>query len=466
MKAVGHLLASVSSTVAAGLLILVPGLAAQDRREPSQVIEIDHRTKSATLVVGQGSTQGRTPIKPDGEVRLGGDRRALIRITGTNSALHECTVTQTRTTVPEMEQLRGFLSAFSPYALDLSDVFRTLSEHPDTLAPSSRDDLEAAREEVGAQLGRLNHAVSSMNTVRASTFHTLERMRSSSTPVEYLALDLGNINCAGSCTAFLNKILETLRELIPATQTLNSRLEGNPVATAQQKKTANDAGAVLDKADAIVAAAYSTVRLFELASTARSIIDCEEVRVSWTQGRDLIVSVAPRKLSETQRVANQPPLEFKAKALPRFRIAPAVGLALLYAPDASYPKFGTVKVADSVEIIDAGTQNSRVTYGLTLGARLQGLGTERIALHLPELTINPSNDVRAIGLGGALSYGVLKLGGGGLWTRHSTLDDQHIGMKLRDAAFLRTSDRYDPLNDPNWYLSLSVVGWPPFLNSK
>lgn len=458
--------------IALAILIPVSGLGAQRTGQTTQTIEIDHRTDRATLVVRQGGEEiRRTPIEPEGEMRLGGNRRALIQITGSNSALYQCAVTQTRTTVPEVEQLRGFLSAFGPYGLEIGTILR-LNAYTDTVETATGvDAVETAREAVAAELGRLNFAATAMNDVRARTFLSLEAMRDTTVRVETIATALrSDLECAnGGCArlGFLDDVLGALQRLVPATATLNTLLAGRPQATELQKQTAKDAGAVLERADAVVAAAYSTVRLAELASTARASIDCDEVEVAWDRGRDLVVAVTPRKLPETERVTSLPPLEFKAKALPRFRVAPAVGIALLYAPGASYPKFGTVKAAgDSAEIIESGTQNSRITYGLSLGARFQGVGTERLSLHFPELTINPSNDVRAIGLGGALSYGVLKIGGGALWTRHAALDGQEVGTRLRDAAFLRTRDRYDPLDRPNWYVSFSVVGWPPFLNTK
>jgi hypothetical protein len=88
------------------------------------------------------------------------------------------------------------------------------------------------------------------------------------------------------------------------------------------------------------------------------------------------------------------------------------------------------------------------------------MGTERMSIHIPELTVNPTSDVRAIGLGGALSFGAAKLGIGALWTRHQSLEaGQTIGTKLRDAAFLRLGDTY---GRPRAYFSFAITGWPLF----
>ena len=86
------------------------------------------------------------------------------------------------------------------------------------------------------------------------------------------------------------------------------------------------------------------------------------------------------------------------------------------------------------------------------------------ALWLPELTINPTGDVRSVGLGIGFNVNrLLKVGVGRLWTRHTTLDGQSVGDRLDTAGDLRTKTVYT--FSPSWqglYFGLSVAGWPPF----
>jgi hypothetical protein len=84
------------------------------------------------------------------------------------------------------------------------------------------------------------------------------------------------------------------------------------------------------------------------------------------------------------------------------------------------------------------------------------------AIWLPEITINPSDDVRAVGVGAGISFWkVFKIGGGILWTRHKVLVGQSAGQPLSEEADLRLRDSYG--KPEKWYVGISVIGWPPFL---
>jgi hypothetical protein len=115
-----------------------------------------------------------------------------------------------------------------------------------------------------------------------------------------------------------------------------------------------------------------------------------------------------------------------------------------------------------VKVVESGTQDSRFTWGLTLGVTwrpVDGRDGSGFAWWLPELTVNPSSDLKAVGVGTAVSYGILKLGAGALWTKHTSLDGQSVDQLLPDASNLRTQDGYGP---PRLYFCLSIFGWPPF----
>jgi hypothetical protein len=470
------------------LLGAMPALA-QDRLpvaldHDTSWVEIDQATRTARLrSVRRGSVQiVSTPIRPEGEFRIHPGDSTAIRVVNTNSALYTCTLAQTRTTVPEIEQTKGFLTAMQPYltaASPISDFdvllgisgFRgdMMEERISRTKRSGDNELRAARTAVIEQLGRIRESTAEMNRVRGTTLGVLHRMHEPRADVAALSQtyrrSLGCEDCKRQ--AFVAAIVGNVETFIPTANLLEALVrDPNRTPSDEDEEVAASAQKVMENVDALLAAAYATERLTGLVAHASPQVECENVEVSRTAGRDLTITVAPRALSETQRIADRPSLELKAKALPRFRVAPFAGLSLLYAPDAVYDKFGTVKApGDSAEIIESGSQNSRWTYGLTLGARLDGVVRARnVSIYLPELTINPSDDVKAIGLGGSVSVSAIKVGVGALWTRHQRLGgEQRVGQRLRDAAFLNTEDRYDGLGSPNLYISFSVVGWPPFL---
>jgi hypothetical protein len=436
-------------------------------------IEINQANRTGVLRLLPAGTANPTDsaiIEHEGEVRLPIRRRTPIQIVNTNSALYTCTIAQTRSSVPEIEQAKAFFSAFGPYLTDVAFLSSLGAESflgTDTAVALPNPALGIARELVEARLGSVRTAAEHANHTRILTLRALEDMRLGGTAEEAARKLQESLTCP-TCPpqTFVGDMINGLGALLPATEALEAVMREPGMEPDQRTiQVAGEARKIVDGADAILAAVYGTRRLADTVSAARSVIDCDRVEVTATRGRDLVITIAPRPLPEIQRIASAPSFEFKAKALPRFTIAPAVGLSVLYAPSAAYDKFTTIKApGDSAEIIQSGSQNSRLSYGLTLGARLDGLlRYRRLSFYLPEVTINPSENVRAIGLGGSVAISAFKVGGGALWTRHAVLQNQHVGQRLRDAAFLDTEERYGA---PRGYLSFSVVGWPPFLGGQ
>ena len=77
-----------------------------------------------------------------------------------------------------------------------------------------------------------------------------------------------------------------------------------------------------------------------------------------------------------------------------------------------------------------------------------------------DLSVNPSDDVRGLGVGGAVSLRFIKVGTGLLWTKHIELNGQHVGQRLGTESDLRTRQTY---GRGHWYLSVSLIGIPPFV---
>jgi len=140
-------------------------------------------------------------------------------------------------------------------------------------------------------------------------------------------------------------------------------------------------------------------------------------------------------------------------------------LSFLFVPDAHFAKFGTKKVNDTTFSIQSiGTTDDRFTYGLTLGLAPRPLDFRDtkvpFALWLPELTVNPGTDVKAVAIGIGASIGFVKFGWGAAYTKHTVLDGLDPSATLKSADDLATRDTY---GKPRQYFSVSLIGVAPFV---
>ena len=135
-----------------------------------------------------------------------------------------------------------------------------------------------------------------------------------------------------------------------------------------------------------------------------------------------------------------------------------------------YPTFGTSKTTvtedgkevERFRIVEKELEDRRFTYGLTLALTNHRFCTGNGAsCGWLDLTVNPSDDVKAFGLGLAWNWHRLRLGAGALWTKHSNLEnDLAVDDLLAAEGDLKTGTTYD---DPEFYVSFSVIGWQPFV---
>ncbi len=183
--------------------------------------------------------------------------------------------------------------------------------------------------------------------------------------------------------------------------------------------------------------------------------------ISRSTGRKVTVTVTPRQGAPI--ASQQGPVSFTATLRPDWLVRPALGLTFLAASGATYPTYSAVETDGGFRVTQTGRQDSRSTYGLTLGLTWRPLDwrdDRGVAVWLPELTVNPSSDTRAIGVGFAVSFlRFVKVGGGYLWTRHTALDGQEPDQLLASGGALRTREAY---GGKRWYWSFSLVGWAPF----
>jgi len=225
-------------------------------------------------------------------------------------------------------------------------------------------------------------------------------------------------------------------------------------------KTAQD---LVSVAETTVTSARGLEDLYNLTIDARSCWISSPFNVTFSEGAEITLKVAPREGPEVAPLAFRSASELKATVMPDNLVRPALALSLLAAPHAKFAAYGAVKKDDAFQVAQIGTTDARFTYGLTLGMTWRGLDWRRgstVALWLPELTINPVKEDRTFGIGGALSWRIFKFGAGRVWSRHKDLDGQKPGDVLPDSDSLRVRDAY---GKGTLYFNIAVFGWPPFL---
>jgi hypothetical protein len=428
-----------------------------------QTLEISHRDGKA-LLLGSGA-----PVKfeRDAEIRIVPGRKTGIRITGTNSAVYACNVDQKPVDVPEMVALREFLGkAGTLIPVGLTSLLDRMADSAAAVVPTrAEQELIQVVERADAAI----HGPHGFHQVYLNTLAALNRMRDPAVPVETAAGEFRRkLGCPDGvpCTrlAFVDTIVEILPKLMEKRRALTVALA--PSGAVPVTPAADAADSILSNARTILDAAHEVQGLALTVAHAKSSIDCDPVQVSRDTGRKLTIAVEPRPVPELKRAAAAPPMNFAVTVMPRLRPYPSVGLALLYAPRARYETYGTAAAPGGARIVTTGFDDDRVGYGLVLGLAWNdrvGPTAPRARLWLPEIIINPTDELKTLGVGGGVSLGIVKLGVGAVWNRHTRLVDQRVDQVLESADLLRKEDGY---GRPRAYVSLSAMGWPPFLKGK
>ena len=218
-------------------------------------------------------------------------------------------------------------------------------------------------------------------------------------------------------------------------------------------------------------AAYALEKFSRIVLGASDTLKCDLLKVTSDTGRAVTVAIAPRKLTEITRLPVEDSLAVQFSLTPERKVSIGLGLSLVLARRAVYPTFGTAKLGeaqkDTVRVIRNGEKDRRFDYGLTLGltwGSLDQRDNSNWAIWLPELTVNPADDVRSFGVGIGFSYSVVKLGVGALWVKHDEPDPTTPENSiLPNADAFKTVSKLGP---PKLYLSFSLIGLPPFLRQK
>ncbi len=491
---------------------------------PIDAVLIDH---AAGVLVVNGDTL-RDPEAPF-YVRPG--RPLVVCVTNTNTALFTYGLESKEVDAPEVEDLKAFLRAAGPYAVD---VLTTLpfAKAPDTSATSPVDSVygvfEAARANLksileskispGALQRRLDtldalvtHQAPgrrplSLKQIDLETLRLLDRLRARPGHVvglrEEFREEMGGTFVVAAGRYHLRTIgrLTEQYERLPAEASGVRRrlgsarmdLEVLTAASALNRATAalNEAlgskdgkvvvpeppfkpyETLLANAEAALADAKKTIQAaYAVEAAATALLEAEtewrharSFKVKADKGREGTIKIEKKADPDLARAAAVwEPRTITFSARPGWRIRPAVGLSLVGALRATYPAYATQEVdgrtfAQETEVLDR-----RFTYTLDLAlttARWDRRQEDGTAFWFPVFSINPSDDVRAVGVGAGFTFARLfKLGAGLLWTKHEVLDGISEGEEVLAERPFRTRHTYGKARG---YVSLSITGWPPF----
>lgn len=469
------------------------------------VLEYDHAGRQARLIVVHGATAETTLVAPGSRKEVSTPTRVQVRVSNTNTALYHFS-DRAVTTAPQIEPLRTFLGTLKPYLPEVALLTGGVR------APSGRrGEQTVARSILPAELhtpvsigverawtaGRraefdvatIDHAVygaRGLQQTHTLTLLALERMRTGESVAEAAAslrdsLQLAGDGCGNATrtrqlpvTLALAEALEDLsRARFDLQQTVLQNYEGLSGyggfggltdSLIRIGHAADSASADYEK---LLNVAYSVETLALTTAYACPTWIGGTFRVNGNTEQTISLTIDSRTEPELARVADRGGATYSVTLAPRWTVRPSLGASFLIAPDGSFSKYGAriAATGGTTEVFESAIQDSRFGWGVTLGFTWRGLSLgsgqrPAVALWLPELTVNPTGDVKSFAVGGGVSNRFLKLGAGLIWIRHSELVDLTLGQALPNKDFLRVRDTY---RSPKLYFSLSVFDWPPFL---
>jgi len=441
---------------------------------------------AAQLVVDQSTrsvTFNNVPVKDGGEILVRGPYRIPIVITGSNSALFNCSLKQDTTNVPEVDALLAFSKALGPYFVEVGAVIGTNRRAWST--PIHSGDTTAAGL-VARYISNIDNTLSNeqtgINVAETGMLAELEKMRSAPTSAEYFKNrtydarlfcneDPKDKKCARlSQVSPLVANIEALARKYPAlersVETLETTAPTSPDLPSLKALVATSS-TIIENADKLIGFAYSVETLIKRVDRAGPAFSCPDtIRITLTTAGKATVSVTPAADPALARAAMLKPLTFSVKARPDWVARPAVGLGFIRAYGASFPKIGTKKLSDtSVAITTSGSTDLRNAFDLTLASTWRGLDFRDravpFAIWVPDVSISPDKDVKSFAIGAGVSLWFIKLSYGRSWTKHSVLSQgQRLNGTLTSADELATRDAY---GRPLEYWSISLIGIPPFV---
>lgn len=185
------------------------------------------------------------------------------------------------------------------------------------------------------------------------------------------------------------------------------------------------------------------------------VLAVQDARDTWSQRIGKVSAASERAITlrvqrRTEPVASGfgqwPERQIHVRVEPRWPVRPAVGVALVVSPESQYATYDVDRSVSPPAVLQTGSTDARVTYGLSLAlTHASFYGEESGVSFWPlDVTLHPADNVRAFGLGSALSWNIVKLSLGFLWTKHQEAQAQGV---------------IESYGRPEFYFGLGLVGW-------
>lgn len=493
--------------VAATMMAFAPNRVRAQAAPPAQPdtvrFVIEHGAKEARLE--DDKSRALVDVLPNGRFRLKKPARVEVRVVNTNTALYAVSDTSGNPSTPvapaSTDPLLNFITRTKPY---LPEVALAATGSPrfnnggrssflrSANVPAGMESVKASAEELQTSLVELDQAMfgpRGVNQTFVMTLDALERMRgekdhgAAALKAYRDSLGMPDPACSGTRTgsaprlptdSIPGRVLRTMRRLVPAVASTDATVAGSTLTDLESSFMMDvnslraKADTALRQADDNVSRAYRVQRLASLVANGCTVYTVKSVNVV-DSARSITVKIAPRQDPELLRVAEGGSATTITVLPPRSVMRSYLGLALIVAPHASYPKYASraQKSGGLQELYVSDTRDGRYGYGVTLGTSWRVLDFPDArwapAVWIPEVTIGDASDSKEFGIGAGVSAHDVKLGVGWLWYRHPVLADTLTPKSLiLNSGYLVMRDAY---GSGTWYMSLSVFNLALFAPS-
>jgi hypothetical protein len=467
--------------------------------QATAVVELDHATDGARLIVQHDGRPDTTVLERHAHVKVARGTLVDVRVVNTNTALYVLRKSVEQTPVPELAPVRSFLDRATPYVPGLPSLMERLAGGSDKDGKGEKGsggksrgagDSEARAQRLAEAEQRMRDAMGATDrSLRAvdqalfgtgglrdystSVFTALEAMRTG-VPIDVAAAPLRQkLGISGQCASkapvhipTAATLFSALGDVVRNATDLRGELTNPEFASDPAWRSLADTGNVVDERarraltdfDPIVASVYHVEHLVSLVANACPTWSAGSYRVKVTEGEHVTVQIVPRTEAEIARVAERGPTTYEVTLEPRIVVEPALAFAAFGAPRATYTTYATRPITGGTEIYEAGTRDQRFALGATLGFTgpwLDRRETKGIALWLPELAVGVSGGRPVLGVGPALSWNRIKVGVGALWVSRQTLHAAKVGDVLKAGTEVPLDDSFAK---PQFFLSVAAFG--------
>ena len=409
---IGRRLLAVGLAAAA---IALPRLA--DARAREAVIQYDHERDSLA-----SRLDGKSVRIEDGDlVRVPPGAGVSVKVASTNTALYTFGVDVVETESEDARALRALVPILKTYVPDL--------------APERLGALPDATTEIGELLVAIRGSLDAVDRTEALALNALARM-SAGSPVREVA-ERFKADVAPLLTEAGKPRLRLVATIAEQLDALGAAIQKAPRDPQVEKARKLVAGST-----SVLSGVNAVERLVLAVAGAKDEWSQPTGRLGATRERSITLSVRPKAESPYYGFAAQPSRKLQVRIEPRWPFRLAAGVALIVSPESRFTTFTADGVSPPVE---TGSQDARITYGFSLALTPAQLRLNNgVTVWLLDLTLNPSDNVRAAGLGSAVNWGIIKLSAGALWTKH-----QRVNGTLVEETY----------GSPEAYAGLGVAGW-------